>query len=138
MRFDPGFDGDTETTCVHVPTYSARVCGDGGSRKRYTRMDGSGASRAAENSFCRTPYLQPSYVASLNFFSNVSAAVCRFCRVDQATITRPDDHKIYLLPFFSHIQSSDCRGVGRRCPGHWNAPSCVSSSGRWELRPDAP
>ena len=54
-RFAPDKNGCSETTRVRAPIYSARSCGGGGSRKRYTRMDGSPASRGDEMSFYRTP-----------------------------------------------------------------------------------
>ena len=44
--FASGLDDDTETTRDRVMVWSARLCGDGGSRKRYTRMNVSRASRA--------------------------------------------------------------------------------------------
>ena len=44
-RFEPGFDGDMETACDHVPVQSARVCRGGGSPGRYRRAERLAASK---------------------------------------------------------------------------------------------
>ena len=54
-RFDPGLDGSLETTRAQGPIYSARAYRVGGSRGRYTRLDGFRPSRGAEMSFYWTP-----------------------------------------------------------------------------------
>ena len=55
-RFASGLDGVTETTCVRDPIWSARSYRDGRSRERYTRLDGSQPSRAADLSSYQTLY----------------------------------------------------------------------------------
>ena len=56
-RFDPGFDGRVVTLYAHPPVKTARLCGGGGSRGGYTRPERSAASRGADLSSYRSPYL---------------------------------------------------------------------------------
>ena len=52
-RFACRLDGDMATTHDHVPILSARTCGDGGGRGRYTRKQSTTPSRRCENtSYC--------------------------------------------------------------------------------------